>query len=188
MITLLKKQGYFETLWKNGGRKTQQIAIYPPEAELAKNNFLWRISSATVSQESPFSQFPGYERLLTVWKGAGLLLNQTELLPFKFLRFSGDSDIYCKLIGPDAVTDLGVIYNKDKIKARLSTETILPDSTVDLGPGLHFLFLAEGGTCQVNNFPMEVGDTLKIEQTELIHVFSSDHSKQHFFLITLKDL
>lgn len=188
MITLLKKHGYLETLWKNGKGKTLQIAIFPPEAELSLNNFIWRISSATISLASPFSRFPGFDRLLAIWTGTGLKLNQTELFPLSTFRFSGDEDIFCEPIGTEKVLDLGVIYNRHKIKASMSAQTYSSGSSIIFGPGVHFLFLIAGNGCQVNQLALDMGDTLRIEHSSQIHIISADNSDCVFYLINLEPL
>lgn len=186
MITLLKKSSYTKSLWKNGLGQTCQIAIEPPQAEVAKNNFSWRISSATVSADNLFSIFEGHERQLVVWQGSGLKLNHTPLLPYLPITFSGETEIQCELLGADAVIDLGVIYNKEKISASLRVEHYLPDTSIQLGKGIHFLFLAEGEDCLINNVLLEKGDTLKVVDQENLHIAPGAISPFTFFLISLK--
>lgn len=185
MITLLKKSSYIKSLWKNGKGETLQIAIDPPNAEVAKNNFSWRISSATVTAANLFSSFSGYERQLVVWQGSGLKLNHTPLLPNSPITFSGETEIQCELLGVDAVIDLGVIYNKEKMQAKLSVEHFLPDSSIHLGKGIHFLFLAEGEECLINKLKLEKGDTLKVVDEETLHIAPGAISPFTFFLISL---
>lgn len=186
MLTLLKKSSYTKSLWKNGLGQTCQIAIEPPHAEVAKNNFLWRISSATVSAANLFSSFGGYERQLVVWQGSGLKLNHTPLLPYLPITFSGETEIQCELLGADAVIDLGVIYNKEKTSAKLRVEHYLPDSRIQLGKGIHFLFLADGEDCLINNVLLEKGDTLKVVDEEILHLAPGATSSFTFFLISLE--
>ncbi|MEU0627019.1 HutD family protein [Streptomyces sp. NPDC005989] len=58
------------TPWKNGGGVTREIAAHPEGAPL--DAFDWRISLAEVTEDGPFSTFPGVDRTLTVVEGAGL--------------------------------------------------------------------------------------------------------------------
>jgi hypothetical protein len=58
--------------WKNGGGATTQIAIHPEGASL--DDFDWRISTAHVGTDGPFSLFPGIDRTLAVLAGAGIAL------------------------------------------------------------------------------------------------------------------
>jgi len=46
MIRKLTQSEYRTSSWSGG--TTTQIAIFPPEAEYADRDFLWRVSSAAV--------------------------------------------------------------------------------------------------------------------------------------------
>jgi environmental stress-induced protein Ves len=46
---------------------TREIAVFPPGAGM--DDFIWRLSMATVEQAGPFSAFPGIERVLAVLNG-----------------------------------------------------------------------------------------------------------------------
>lgn len=59
MLQIIKKDEYQVMPWKNGKGFTSQIDINPATATLAGQNFLWRISSATIKGSDPFPQFPG---------------------------------------------------------------------------------------------------------------------------------
>jgi environmental stress-induced protein Ves len=68
----LTAEDYVVMPWKNGGGTTTQLAISPPDATL--ENFDWRISTAQVASDGPFSAFPGVDRSLAVLRGHGLIL------------------------------------------------------------------------------------------------------------------
>ncbi|MDX7951071.1 HutD family protein [Lichenihabitans sp. Uapishka_5] len=59
--------------WKNGGGETIEIAVEPAGAGL--EDFAWRLSSATVASDGPFSAFAGIDRTLALLSGAGLQLD-----------------------------------------------------------------------------------------------------------------
>ncbi|MDD4974894.1 MAG: HutD family protein [Bacteriovorax sp.] len=189
MITLIKKSSYKESLWKNGKGLTRQIAIFPKNATVAANDFLWRISSAKVSQSDQFSHFPHCERQLVVWSGIGLLINGKPLLPNSPLTFSGEENIHCDLINDSPVVDLGIIYKKELIQASLKVLRVTTPATIDLNPGIHFLFLAIGDGCIIGENNLEVGDTLKIkneeESEEEITISSQSHSSLTFYQFTI---
>ena len=175
MITLLEKSSYKESFWKNGKGKTFQIAIFPEHASVAANDFLWRISSARVCQDDSFSIFPDCERQLVVWKGDGLLLNDRPLLPNSPHLFSGEENIFCKLINNTPVVDLGIIYKRDLIKASLVVLEINAPTQIEFTSGVHFLFFANGEHCLLNEFAPKIGDCLKIEnENNLILSINSD--------------
>ena len=59
--------------WSGG--KTRQIFIYPPGAQYADRDFIFRVSSATVElDESDFTPLPDYRRFLSVLEGSVTLL------------------------------------------------------------------------------------------------------------------
>jgi environmental stress-induced protein Ves len=58
--------------WKNGGGETIEIAVFPPGADL--DAFGWRVSTATVGSDGPFSMFQGVDRTLCVLSGNGISL------------------------------------------------------------------------------------------------------------------
>lgn len=148
MIKKYKLSECTEGAWKNGLGKTRQIAIFPAEATLAEENFDWRLSSATVLGENTFSQFKGCDRWLIVWKGEGLILNGKKLLPHSPLHFNGEESVKCSLI-KDEVVDVGLIYNRTKIKAILSV--VKGPIELNAVQQTSVLFLEEGEIIIVQN-------------------------------------
>jgi uncharacterized protein len=69
----LTANDYLVMPWKNGGGTTTQLAISPAHASM--ENFDWRISTAQVAGDGPFSVFPGVDRSLAVLRGHGLILS-----------------------------------------------------------------------------------------------------------------
>ncbi|NLM06154.1 MAG: HutD family protein [Tissierellia bacterium] len=64
----ISKEDYKVSKWSGG--ETREVFIYPAESSLEERNFQVRISSATVEvEESEFSAFNGYDRILMVLKG-----------------------------------------------------------------------------------------------------------------------
>ncbi|GHV37465.1 hypothetical protein FACS1894187_14250 [Synergistales bacterium] len=67
-ITRVAPEAITDSKWTGG--VTRQIAIWPPEAEYAKRDFEWRLSSATVDlEESTFTSLPGFHRILMILDG-----------------------------------------------------------------------------------------------------------------------
>ena len=91
---LLSTTDYLTSNWSGG--TTTQLLIEPPRAEYAARDFLWRISSASVSlPESDFTALPDYDRFIAVIDG-GMTLSHDggaplELTPGVVHRFSGAS-------------------------------------------------------------------------------------------------
>src|SRR5665213_1384261 len=86
----LKPENYIEQPWKNGQGLTREIAISPPTSRFPADSFDWRLSSATIRAANSFSQFPGYDRLLVVWQGEGVILNGEVLPALIAKRFAGE--------------------------------------------------------------------------------------------------
>ena len=71
-INVWRAADYVRMPWKNGGGQTIEIAVQPPAAGL--DDFGWRLSIATISQDGAFSRFAGIDRTLALLDGAGLRL------------------------------------------------------------------------------------------------------------------
>lgn len=184
-MKLLKKSDYQEMPWKNGLGSTAQIAIHPSGADFAKSEYLWRVSSATVRSDGPFSQFPGYDRWLVVLSGEGLLINGFPLLPFSPFHFSGEDLIHCELIR-DAVVDLGIIYRRDEVQASMVLNDLQGAQTLALTQGLHFLFCVEG-TLQAGTLKVSEGDTLQVSGPTVLELQSSGDSAAKYLHLKLSE-
>jgi uncharacterized protein len=90
------------TPWKNGGGSTQELACWPPGADM--NSFEWRVSLATVDRPGPFSVFPGIDRQIMLLSGDGLHLRspgwEHRLEPrWHPFAFSGDDAVDGAMLG-----------------------------------------------------------------------------------------
>lgn len=88
--------------WKNGGGSTRELYAWPTAA-----GWQLRISVAEITQDGPFSPFPGVERWFAVLEGAGVVLawpadSQRRLTPRDAaVHFAGDPAPTCRLLdGP----------------------------------------------------------------------------------------
>lgn len=163
-VILIKSSDYKNSLWKNGQGRTDQIAIEPKDAVLTNEDFLWRLSSAEIQSNTNFSVFKNYDRLLTVLTGKGLILNDQSLLPLNVVQFSGDSETECRLV-QDPVVDLGLIYNRDHVAAKMTIKTFSANDDrhqLKLSEGVHFLFCVNG-SFKVRSFTVNANDTLHVE-------------------------
>ena len=93
------------------------------DAGTGLDGFGWRLSIADIAESGGFSTFAGYQRVITVIKGAGMVLTvdgeeQRGLLPLQPFAFSGESEVSCRLItGP--IRDFNLIYAPQRYSARL---------------------------------------------------------------------
>ncbi len=184
-ISLLKNQNYKSMPWKNGRGFTSEIAIFPLESTLEKNNFTWRLSSAEVTENGLFSNFPGCERYLTVIDGSGLKLqfeNENKLIDQNsFLKFSGEDKVSSELVN-GKIKDLNLIIKKDIHRIEFN---ILSKSMNKLSQGTSIVFVMEGSVT-VNDALAEKFDTVIIESEQNendISILPGSNSK--YVLITI---
>jgi uncharacterized protein len=114
------------TPWKNGGGSTRTLAVEPANASL--DEFLWRISLAEIAVPGPFSSFSGIDRIISLWRGPGVVLHSPSwpchtldqsCEPFPF---SGEDPVTCTLIdGPS--TDFNLMFRRDVVRASLTAHT-----------------------------------------------------------------
>jgi environmental stress-induced protein Ves len=76
--------------WRNGGGMTRELLAWPAPPTQVADNAAWavRVSVADITQDGPFSAFPGIDRGFTVLEGAGVVLR----LRGADLRLTADSD------------------------------------------------------------------------------------------------
>lgn len=114
-VSRLDPGAYRRTPWKNGGGVTIDIAdAYAPGAEPGGwSGMLWRLGRTRIVAPGPFSDLSGYDRILTVIGGRGLVLEVEGgapldvRAPFRPVRFRGEDRITSRLeAGPVAVLNL----------------------------------------------------------------------------------
>lgn len=90
-MRVITEENMNTTEWSGG--KTTEMLIYPQSSTYAERNFRFRISSATVEEESSiFTELPGIERHLVVLDGEiDLKIEKQEfhLAPFESIVFQG---------------------------------------------------------------------------------------------------
>ena len=113
--TRLDPKAYRRTPWKNGGGVTVDIAdAYAAGVEPgAWSGMLWRFGHTRIVEPGPFSDLAGYDRILTVIGGRGLLLDIADGATldvreaFRPVRFRGEDRIVSRLeAGPVSVLNL----------------------------------------------------------------------------------
>ena len=172
---LLTAKDYLHTQWKNGQGESAEVAIYPAEAKLENENFIWRLSLATFTEKvGNFSDFTEYDRLLTLIEGSTLDLEfethnkKSTLKLLEVLRFSGDSKArYTASTLP--TKDLGFIFNREKVQAELNILKIeTKPKSFQLTRKTYFFFMISGAVT-ASIYPGEIpfilskGETLRID-------------------------
>ena len=76
-ILLYKERDNKVSRWSGG--ITRQLAIFPEDRDFASRDFGWRLSTAEVEQEeTEFTHFPLYDRILMVLEGEVILSFEGE--------------------------------------------------------------------------------------------------------------
>lgn len=132
-MRLVRAEAFRRMPWKNGGGVTAEIAAFPDGAAL--DTFGWRVSTAHVARDGPFSLFPGVDRTLAVLAGKGLRLSiagaqaQVVTVDSDPLGFPADVPTDAALIdGP--IDDLNVMTRRGLWRHRVSRRLVRGTATV----------------------------------------------------------
>ncbi len=158
-MKILRARDYRMMPWKNGGGSTAEIAIEPADAEMARSDFVWRLSAAVIEESGPFSKFHGYRRILWAWKGEGLSLNGKAVERDRGFEFSGDEAVEAT-VGETPVFDLGFIYRPEKIAVEWGLfDFSRPErKRLETGEGTQIFFCA-AGKVEIDGVNISEGDT-----------------------------
>lgn len=174
-IKHLKVEDYKNLPWKNHRGTTSEIAIFPENADFHSETFKWRISSAQLASSSSFSQFPGYDRTITLLEGDQMELNHDCMdkpQTVKMLEaheFKGEWMTTCE-VGEKPVRDFNLMVRRGKITSKL--EIISPSQTPKVLTHAKwiFIFCATGSVevrpPQVSNTLLKGYETLMIQNDE----------------------
>jgi uncharacterized protein len=145
-ITIVDPATYRRTPWKNGGGVTIDIAgAHRPGADPGGwDGMIWRFGRTRIEQPGPFSDLSGYDRILSVIEGRGLLLHprgRSPLdvrAPFQPVRFAGEWAITSELTeGPVGVLNLLAD------RARCAIDLVFPSEGASVAvPAGHCIALA----------------------------------------------
>lgn len=105
-MKVLRADGYATVPWRNGGGTTREIAVYRDQRR--HEDFLWRLSVATVAQPGPFSRFEGVDRTIALIDGEGMTVRSAvqsaTLIPgAPPFSFDGGTKFDCELLGGPTV-------------------------------------------------------------------------------------
>lgn len=132
--------------WKNGQGFTYEILrINDP---INSENFILRFSRAKITQDGPFSHFPGIDRILVLLKGNGVTLesksNNIELKSkYAFHTFPGEEEIHCRLINNEC-EDFNIMIKRGKPNTVFRIMTLNENTQEKFMAGETYLYLAEG--------------------------------------------
>jgi environmental stress-induced protein Ves len=131
--------------WSGG--KTTQLFIFPEGTTLSGRDFDWRISSAVIeTEESDFTPFEGYERILIPLKGKLEMEHQTpngiiqqNVTQFELARFSGSWPTK----GKGKLTDFNLIF-KPNYHPKVQISYFTGETRTNLEEMTSVLFLLSG--------------------------------------------
>lgn len=150
--------------WKNGLGITREIVVEPPGATM--DDFLWRVSIADVDTASPFSSFPGIDRIIVLLEGDGFTMTldsehehalTTPCAPF---AFAGEAHVDVTLAG-GATRDFNLMVRRGK--ARGTVDVVRGPATVD-ATDVALLHVAKGHAI-ADGIPCQTGDSITYPQT-----------------------
>lgn len=134
--------------WKNGRGQTSEILVLPDGADFSRGDFDVRISRAAVVEDGPFSNFAGFDRVLVVVSGNGIVLDHGDgrpphrLAPHSPYRFSGDAATVGRLIdGP--IEDFNVITRRGSARAETTAIDARP-AAIDCSASRVFVHVVDG--------------------------------------------
>lgn len=151
MTQLIQYASLMPAPWKNGGGSTTEIAAFPPGAGF--DDFDWRISLATISQDGPFSTFPGIDRTLALVDGDGVLLDfgdeRVVLSPSEpLIEFAGEEQVHATVTGANT-TDFNVMTRRGRCRHRLEACVVRGTEEFTRRGATTLLFLADGESLTV---------------------------------------
>ena len=146
-LKVLRANAHRRMRWKNGGGVTTEIAVAPADASL--QSFDWRVSTADVASDGPFSLFPGIDRTLVVLEGEGLRLKVGGRSPLMLVAggepaaFSGDLPASASLIG-GPIRDLNVMTRRGQFSHKLAAIDIQGCASLQTPADITLLLLGNG--------------------------------------------
>lgn len=152
--------------WRNGRGTTLELALWPPGASFEAGDFDWRLARAAVDEDGPFSEFAGFDRVLVVLGGAGLLLEQdgrappVRVEPLRPCAFAGEGPTRARLLA-GRVEDLNLLLRRGVVRGGVAVLHAGAHRVPGAGPG-HVLAHVLSGTLRAKGAggPARAGDTL----------------------------
>jgi environmental stress-induced protein Ves len=111
----LPRSSYTIKPWKNGLGTTEEVYVYPPGNE----DFLFRVSLATLSTSGPFSLFPGIDRSLILLEGKPVRLNDLLVPLLAPVSFPGEEKIEATVEAQGR--DLNLMCRREKVSGKIET-------------------------------------------------------------------
>jgi environmental stress-induced protein Ves len=180
MITIISPDKFNTIPWKNGLGFTTELAI---NDGATLDNFDWRLSIASVTEDGEFSNFSGYNRNLVLIEGNGISLvhdkQHTDKLTqsLDIAKFDGGFKT-TGVLHDGAIKDFNIMTKHDKTKVKVDT-VIGKKSLVIKVDKTSFTFIYSlSGVTNINNngelVLCEQGSLAKVTNTESIEISGPD--------------
>jgi len=163
--------------WKNGKGITREVA-----KSYDDNGLIWRLSSANITQDGPFSNFPNLNRISTVTIGVGMRLIDTNTHAkvlaslYKPILFSGDQPLEAQLIdGP--IQNFNVIYDPTKTKSIVSVLEGPKSKKLSPRNGETHAIYCFSGPLKLNQTNLNQDETVLITSPDFKNFFCPEGSK-----------
>ena len=175
-VTRLDPKAYRRTPWKNRGGVTVDIddAYRTGTKPGDWDGVLWRLGRTEIVAPGPFSDLTGYDRILTVIGGRGLVLDVAGgpaldvREPFRPVRFRGEDRIMSRLeAGPVAV--LNLIADRTHV---IDVGTLAEGDTRPLGALINIVYAPRASAVTIDGTPFSLADdeALRVDGTAALAI------------------
>jgi environmental stress-induced protein Ves len=165
---------YQKKPWQNGGGNTEELLAFP-----TAQDYLWRMSVASIEKSGPFSIFKNYQRILVPLSGSIILKHSNgKQAPLKKripYSFSGDLATDCTLESKDA-RDFNLIYKADLMAAEIFTHTIEKTTSLKISGTQDFIYCIEGELLITS--PASINETVKVAAHGLCELAHSGNTER----------
>lgn len=179
-MKLIKKDNLKVAKWSGG--TTTEIAIYPQDTVYSDRDFIWRISSAVVSdEESTFTNLQGYDRILMVLEGELTINHEGHhsciLRKFEQDRFDGGWITHSQ----GKVTDFNLMMRQNSngnIEVLDLEDKLLVRKIYHGFENMHLVLYCLEGSFNVGDYTVQDGDALFVlDFNEDIEIDNYDNIK-----------
>ena len=182
LIQLISQKNYVQMPWKNKKGMTSQILIEPSTGSLEKMDFEYRLSSAPIKENTVFSKFPGFSRILIPTQGVGFSLNGTIYEVNEPAHFSGSDETECELLEGEVI-DLGLVFNPKIYKAHVKILKFKKGLTLNKDPETTYLINILRGDLSLNNISATTRDTFLLSGEECLNFSSTKEVSLALFML-----
>ncbi|WP_168220021.1 MULTISPECIES: HutD family protein [unclassified Salinibacterium] len=158
------------TPWRNGEGLTSEVAAGPEGAGLS--DFAWRVSIATIAQDSEFSPFRHVDRWLVPLDEPGLELDidgtRRLIERHSTVTFTGEADVAAREVHAPS-RDLNLMVDRRRCRGALSVMQLQGEALVRTSPAQWVVVVALDGPVRVHPLGcMEALDALVIPPSETV--------------------